>query len=86
MEVYPEAFVNHKQNDQIKWLLIAEFAYNNAKNTSTGHSPFEIICVFYPSASYKDDVDPLSKSKVADKLATELRELTTVYRDNLENV
>ena len=65
---------------------MAEFAYNNAKNTSTGHIPFELNCGFHPRASYKEDVDPRSKSKAVDELATKLRELTAVYRENLQHV
>ncbi len=62
---------------------MTEFAYNNAKNASIGHTPFELNCVFHPRTSYEEDVDPRSKSKAADKLATELRELTTVCKENL---
>ena len=36
MEAYLRAFFNYKQNDWAKLLLMAEFTYNNAKNTSTG--------------------------------------------------
>ena len=41
MEVYLQAFVNFEQNDWARLLPIAEFAYNNAKNASTGYTPFE---------------------------------------------
>ena len=62
---------------------MAEFAYNNAKNASTGHTPFELNCGYHPRMSYKDDVDSRSKSKSADKLLTKLRELMIVCRKNL---
>ncbi len=65
---------------------MAEFAYNNAKNANTGHTPFELHCGFYPRASYKEDVNPRSQSKSADKPATELRELMTVCKKNLQYV
>ncbi len=64
---------------------MAEFAYNYAKNASTGHTPFELNCGYYLRASYEEDVDPRSKSKSTDELATELRELMTVYRKNLQH-
>ena len=57
---------------------MAEFANNNAKNASTGHTPFELNCGFYPQMSYEEDVDPHSQSRSADKLSAELRELMTV--------
>ncbi len=64
---------------------MAKFAYNNAKNASTGHTPFELNCGFYPQASYEEVVDPRSKSKASDELATKLRKLTTVCRENLQH-
>ncbi len=78
MKAYLRAFVNYEQDDWDRLLPMAELAYNNAKNASTGHTPFELNCGFYPEASHKEDVDPRSKSKAVDELATELRELTTV--------
>ncbi len=70
IETYLQAFVNYRQDDWARLLPIAEFAYNNAKNASTGHTPFELSCGFHPRPSYKKKVDPRSKSKAADKLAT----------------
>ena len=62
---------------------MAKFAYNNAKNASTGYILFELNCGYHLQMSYKDDVDPRSKSKLADKLSAELRELMIVCRENL---
>ena len=44
MEAYLQAFVNFEQNDWGKILPMAEFAHNNAKNASTGYTPFELNC------------------------------------------
>ncbi len=63
---------------------MAEFAYNNAKNTSTGYTPFELNCGFHPRVSYKENVNPHSKSKAADEIAAELRKLMSVCRKNLQ--
>ena len=62
-----------------------KFAYNNAKNASTGHTPFELNCGYHPRMSYEDDVDPHSKSKSADELSAGLRELIIVCRENLHH-
>ena len=62
---------------------MAEFAYNNVKNASTGHMPFELNCGYHFRMSYKEDIDPRSQSKLADELLAELRELMTVCRKNL---
>ena len=78
IEAYLRAFVNFKQNDWARLLPIAEFVYNNAKNASTGHTPFNLNCGYHPQMSYKKDVDPCSQSKSVDKLSAELRELMIV--------
>ena len=83
MEAYLRAFVNWKQNDWARLLPMAEFAYNNAKNASTGHTPFELNCGFHPRVSFEDDVDPRSRSRSADELAKELRELMNICQQNL---
>ena len=64
---------------------MAEFAYNNTKNASSGHTPFELNYGYHPRMSYEEDVDPCSKSKSADELSAELRELMIVCRDNLHH-
>ena len=53
IEAYLRAFVNFEQNDWAKFLLIAEFAYNNAKNVSTSHIFFEWNCSYHLGMSYK---------------------------------
>ena len=85
MEAYLRAFVNFEQNDWARLLLMAEFAYNNAKNASTGHKPFELNYGFRPRMSYEEDVNPRSQFKSADELSAELRELRIVYRENLHH-
>ena len=47
---------------------MAELAYNNAKNASTGHTPFELNCGYHRRVSYEEDLDTRSKSKAADEL------------------
>ncbi len=65
---------------------MTEFAYNNAKNTSNGYTPFKLNCGYYPRVSFEEDVDPRSRSCLANKLAEELRELIEVYCQNLHHV
>ena len=83
MEAYLRAFVNFEQNDWARLLPMAEFAYNNAKNASTGHILFELNYGYHPRMSYKKDVNPRSQSKSADELSAELRELMIICRENL---
>ncbi len=62
---------------------MAEFAYNNAKNASTGHTPFKLNCGYYPKVFFEKDVDPRLRSCFANELAEELRELMEIYCQNL---
>ena len=64
---------------------MAEFAYNNAKNASTGHIPFELNCGYHPRMLYEEKIDSHFKSKLADKLSVELRELMIVCQKNLHH-
>ena len=64
---------------------MAEFAYNNAKNASTGYTPFELNCGYHPRVSYEEDLDPRSKSRTAEELSSELRELMIVCQQNLHH-
>ena len=64
---------------------MVEFAYNNAKNASSGYTLFELNCGYHPRVSYKKDIDPCSKSMSADDLTNKLKELMAVCRDNLQH-
>ena len=85
MEAYLRAFVNFKQNDWARLLPMAEFAYKNALNTSNGHTFFELNCGYHPCVSYEEDLDPRSKSKTAEELSSELRNLMAVCQQNLHH-
>ena len=78
IEAYLRAFVNWKQDDWAKLLLMAKFAYKNAKNAGTGHTLFEINYNYYSRVSFKEGVDPQLKSCSANKLAGELKKLIEV--------
>ena len=62
---------------------MAKFAYNNAKNANTMHTSFELNSGYHSRMLYEDNIDPRSKSKSADKLQAELRELMIVCCKNL---
>ena len=85
MEAYLWTFVNFKQNNWARLLPMAEFTFNNTKNASFGHMPFELNCGYHLQMLYKENVDPCSKFKSVDKLSTELRELMIVCRENLRH-
>ena len=83
MEVYLRAFVNFDQNHWAGLLPMAKVAYNNAKNLSTGHTPFEMNCSYPPWVFFEEDTNPPFQSKLADDLSRELQDLMNVCRENL---
>ena len=86
IEKYVRAFVNFEQNDWAKFLTKAEFVYNNANNSSTGHMPFKLNFVYHLHMSYKKNNNPYSKLKSTEKLSIELQEVMLVYRENLHHI
>src|SRR3984957_5040942 len=48
LEQYLQAFVNYKQDNWAHLLPVAEFTINNAKNASTGFSPFYLANGYHP--------------------------------------
>ena len=83
MEAYLWAFVNFEQNNWAQLLPIAEFAYNNTKNASTGYILFELNCRYHPRVFYEKDLNPRSKSKTAEELSFKLQNLMAVCQQNL---
>lgn len=62
---------------------MTEFVYNNAKNASTEHTLFELNYGYHPHVSFEEDFNFCSRSKSAEKLSAELRNLMIIYRQNL---
>lgn len=50
---------------------------------SIGYISFKLNCDYYLWMLYKDNIDPRSKSKFADKVSAKLRELIIVCQKNL---
>ncbi len=86
MEAYLRVFVNWKQNNWARLLLIAEFTYNNAKNASTDHTLFKLKCGYYPKVSFEDETNLYSRSCSANKLVEKLRKLIEICYQNLFHV
>ena len=86
MEEYLWVFINFKQDNWARLLLMVKFAYNNAKNLSTGHMPFKLNFGYHLQMSYKEKVNFCPKLKSAGKLSVKLRKLMIVCRENLHHV
>ena len=58
---------------------MAEFAYNNIKNTSIGYMLFKLNYGYHPWVFYEEDLDPRSQSKTAEELSSKLQNLMATY-------
>ncbi len=83
IEAYLQAFVNWEKDNWAKLLPMVKFVYNNAKNATISHTSFKINYGYHLRVSFKEDVDPRSRSRSANELAEELRELMEVCCQNL---
>ena len=82
IEAYLRTFVNFEQNDWARLLLMIKFAYNNAKNLSTGHMLFKLNCGYHLCVSFEKSTNTHSQSKSEDVLSAELQDLMTVCQKN----
>ena len=82
MEAYLQVFINFEQKNWPKFLLMAEFVYNNVTNASTGHKPFKLNYGYNPWVFFEKYINFCSQSKIADELLAELQKLITICREN----
>jgi hypothetical protein len=50
LEKYLRIFVNHRQDDWVKWLPIAQYVHNTWPSSTTKAPPFELIIEYVPHA------------------------------------
>jgi len=60
IEAYLQAFVGKEQDNWVRLLPMAEFAYNNSTTTRNGMSPFYANYGFYPVAMDPASMEPLN--------------------------
>jgi transposase InsO family protein len=75
LEAYIRCYVNHQQDDWIKLLPGAEYAYNDSVHASTGMTPFEMCYKWKPELRF----NPLVEDNVAEGEAPEARRLAAGY-------
>jgi hypothetical protein len=81
VEHFLRGYINHDQDDWVRWLPLAEFAYNNAKHSATGKSPFQAVYGRDPAMS--PSVSP-SNSPEADDHAETLRKAQAEIESSLQ--
>lgn len=83
MEQYLRAYVNFEQDDWVKWLPKAEFAYNNAYNSSIKMTPFFANLGYNPRMSYEHEIDQRSANETAHETITKHRKILTMLKAEL---
>jgi transposase InsO family protein len=54
LEQYLRSYINFDQDDWVKWLPLAEFAYNNSRHSSTGDTPFRLLFGLDPRMDFME--------------------------------
>lgn len=62
IEQYLRIFINYHQSDWAEWLALAEFAYNDKEQSSTGSSPFMINNGRHPNRGTNPRREPRNES------------------------
>ncbi len=91
LETHLRLYYSYMQDDWAKWLLIAEFADNNATAAATGVPPFFANKGFYPRMSFSPDESTYTSTRQrldaakAAQLTTRMEEILQFIRQNMED-
>ena len=83
LEQYIRIYCSYQQDDWFRLLPMAEFAYNNAPNSSTGITPFFANKGYHPNISVRPEID--LQSDLARDFVVNLDELHSMLRDEITN-
>ncbi|KAF8747934.1 hypothetical protein RHS01_11152 [Rhizoctonia solani] len=87
IEFYLRSYVTADHSDWVKWLPLAEYAYNNAKHSATGKTPFELIYGRNPIMNPSNIPANVPEADlVADTLAKEWKEAEAALRMSKERM
>ena len=83
LETYLRAYCSYQQDDWVDYLPVAEFAFNNAKNSSTKQSPFFANLAYHPT--FKPQLTERSTVPAAHDLAQRLDHIHAELRAELQH-
>jgi len=83
LEQYLRVYCDYHQDDWSQLLPLAEFVYNNAKNSSTGMSPFYANYGYHPRATLKVRLTTATDNPAAEALTERLQQVHTELRSQL---
>ncbi|KAF8755226.1 hypothetical protein RHS01_05545 [Rhizoctonia solani] len=79
----PKGVFRVNQKDWVKWLPMAEFAYNNAVHSSTGKSPFKALHGWEPSLTPSNvPTDVPEADDIASQMESQWREIEAALRQS----
>ncbi|KAF8698890.1 reverse transcriptase, partial [Rhizoctonia solani] len=83
IEHFLQAYLGINQKDWVKWLPMAEFAYNNAVHSSTGKSPFKALYGWEPSLTPSNvPTDVPEADNLATQMEAQWREIEAALRQS----
>ncbi|KAF8752409.1 hypothetical protein RHS01_08119 [Rhizoctonia solani] len=83
VEHFLRAYSGVNQKDWVKWLPMAEFAYNNAVHSSTGKSPFKALYGWEPSLTPSNvPTDVPEADDLATQMESQWREVEAALRQS----
>ncbi|KAF8755411.1 hypothetical protein RHS01_05099 [Rhizoctonia solani] len=87
IKFYLRSYVAADHSDWVKWLPLAEYAYNNAKHSATGKTPFKLIYGRNPIMNPSNIPANVPEADlVADTLAREWKEAEAALRMSKEQM
>ncbi|QRW15573.1 Retrotransposable element Tf2 protein [Rhizoctonia solani] len=87
IEFYLRSYVAADHSDWASWLPLAEYAYNNARHSATGRTPFELVFGRNPVMSPSNVPANVPKADhVADTLAQEWKEAESALQMSKEKM
>ena len=83
LETYLRAYCSYQQDDWVDYLPVAEFAFNNAENSSTKQTPFFANLAYHPS--FEPQITERSTVPAAQDLAQRLDHIHAELRAELKH-
>ncbi|KAF8760023.1 hypothetical protein RHS01_01856 [Rhizoctonia solani] len=87
VEHFLRAYSGTNQRDWVKWLPMAEFAYNNAVHSATGKSPFKALHGWEPTLTPSNiPTDVPEADKLAEAMEAQWREVESALRHSKQRM
>ncbi|KKA19802.1 hypothetical protein T310_6205, partial [Rasamsonia emersonii CBS 393.64] len=85
IEQYLQHYLDYDQDNWVDILPIAQFAYNNAINSTTGETPFYVNYRYHPQLAYKP-LNQQEEALLARKWTDNLQHMHTMMQRDIEFV